>query len=52
MASQTERGIRQITEDKVISIISLDWEWQERKKPISTRLGLEIEPHVNSHLLP
>jgi hypothetical protein len=33
MASQIAREIRQIADDKVNSIISLDWEWQERKTP-------------------
>jgi hypothetical protein len=31
MASQIAREIGQITEDKVNSIISLNWEWKERK---------------------
>jgi hypothetical protein len=48
MASQIAREIRQITEDKVNSIISLDSEWQERKTPIATRLDMS-EVQGNSY---
>jgi hypothetical protein len=40
MASQIAIEIRQITEDSVNSIISLDWDRQERENPVHTRLDM------------
>jgi hypothetical protein len=50
MTSQIARETRQITGDKVNSIISLDWEWQERKNPLASRLDIS-EVQGNSPLI-